>query len=106
MNKSEIKQIAVLEAELQARKKFDLPLVTLRSELGVLNPGLQKTLLSLVDDEGKIVLIGSLSHTGKLRPAEKATLMEWLRVRTKADHVRISFEETKKTPIASVDKKP
>lgn len=93
------KQIAVLEAELLARRKFDLPLQPLRSELAVLHPNLEKILLSLVDDEGKLALIGSIWHSGTVSAKEKAILREWLRVRTKAEITRIAFEETvQKTP--------
>ncbi len=86
-------EIAVLEAELEARRKFDLPLALLRSEIAALYPHIKKTLFSLVEDEGKVVLIGNLSHTGKLLPQEKVSLMDWLRVRTNADAVKLSFEE-------------
>lgn len=96
------KEIAVLEAELIARKKFDLPQAALKTELKVLFPGLQKVLLSLVDDEGKVVLIGSIVHTRKVLPKERGTISDWLRVRTKADLVRVSFDEARsKIPVAA-----
>lgn len=94
------KQIAVLEAQLMARKKFELPLTPLRSELKVLYPTLEKILLSLVEDEGKPILIGHIRHLGKFSPKDRVTLTSWLKVRTNAESVRVAYEEV--SPRAGV----
>ncbi len=92
LGNSESKQIAVLEAELAGRKKLDIPLVAVRSELKILYPKIQKSIFSLVEDEGKLILIGNIWYGSGILPNEKTTLIKWLQVRTNADVTKISFD--------------
>lgn len=85
-------KIALLEAELQALRKAQLPLTEMKQELKILYPGMNELLVSKVSSDKTTVLLAHTAFLNDLSPVERSRLRNWLKVRTQSDDIRLTIE--------------
>lgn len=86
------KKIALLNAEILASQKSSLPSEQIESELKILFPEVTSLLLASAEGSRAPVLLGFIEVKGKIGAKEKASIMNWLKVRTKTENLKLSFE--------------